>query len=200
MPSRHLTLQMASIQDGLCPLRHHIYSIWERLQASSLSIADIISLSERLVVILQHPSHCKSSCPKPIEYGPMLLDASAHLIDFIDVAWSSISSHQCYNSLDRSSNSSALDITYSEAPYAQLLRPAVDGLKNDATIGRFLLDDGERDILIQDMLRTSIMWIIEMLEGMQQRVMVISTLPRSEQHYNIGLVDLKCVHSTSYHC
>lgn len=173
-----------------CICRSEMSEILQKTQAASLDVAYIFDLTEHVVAAFQGSYRCKDCCYQSSHYTQMILESVARLLDFFDAIWSAI----------RDDEAAAVGhpivppfLSYESTPSIGRSIPKVTGHRTFATIDRFVLDDSERKILVQEVLRTSTASMNNIIKDIHQRMSqaVLSTERRTPTSTSFdGLIDL----------
>ena len=157
-----------------CLFRREIDAIRQQVEISSLNVTDVFSLSERLVAVLLDPSRCDDGCYQSLAYAQILIDSVARLMDFLDKAWSTTCRKNVYDQTDVMHSGRTVthrgNASISSSSSSHTAASAVVGWHTAASVGRFILDDSERDLLLQEMLRATTVSMNDVVADIHHRI------------------------------
>lgn len=173
-----------------CICRSEMSEILQKTQATSLDVAYIFDLAEHVVAAFQGSYRCRECCFQSSDYIQMHLESVARLLDFFDAIWSAIHDDEA-----AASGHSTVPpfLSYESTTSSGHSIPKVTGHRTFATIDRYVLDDSERKILVQEVLRTSTASMNNIMREIHQRMSqtVLSTERRTPTSTSFdGLIDL----------
>jgi hypothetical protein len=138
-----------------CICRSEMSEILQKTQAASLDVTYIFDLADHVVAAFQASYRCKNCCYQSSHYTQMLLESLARLLDFFDAIWSAIHDDEAAAAAAVGHSKVPQFPSYESTRSSGHSIPMVTGHQTFATIDRFVLDDSERKILVQEMLRAS---------------------------------------------
>ncbi|RDL40048.1 uncharacterized protein BP5553_00027 [Venustampulla echinocandica] len=168
-------------------------AILQKTQTTPVDVTYIFDLTEHVVAAFQGSCRCKDCCYQPPHYTQMLLESVAHLLDLFDVVWSKI--HNDKAAIAFSHPIVPQHPSYESTPSHDHKIPVVTGHQALATVDKFVLDDSEKTILIQEVLRTSTASVNNIMKDIHYRrsqaIMVSGSKrhPPAPTHFD-GLIDL----------
>ncbi|PYH90929.1 hypothetical protein BO71DRAFT_401785 [Aspergillus ellipticus CBS 707.79] len=157
-PDRHLNCKCCS----------QLNDIRGSLQSSSLDVSQILNLVETLAGSFRTACYCENGCTQSTYYTQLLIQPLMRLLDFLDVLRMATLSHHSGSASYTSSRTGKSPEDF-----------CVTGHQQIARLNRFPLDELEKKLLAQELLRGSLVAINSIAKEVHHRLMQARSLPPS---------------------
>lgn len=171
----HQQLQQVGQPNAVCSCLSELQIIREQTQAPCLDAWEIFDVSERLIAATSSSAaHCEQGCYLSTSNTRSLLESIGRVLDIFDALWSA--SEEAARPTTMASSSGARGIIpgsrgHQESMSSTTTTVTVMGMsKAVASVNRYVLDDAERQMLLQEMLRGSMASMNAIVEDVHRRV------------------------------
>lgn len=163
-----MTLYPNQNSNQTCLCRESVVRIPRSIRSPELDIALILDLVEEVTSSFARSSHGSCGCLQLSDYVQMLLDTTNSLFDILDATWKNAF-------LDRNTHLRApVMIKVALSPDGnnerQFASTTITGLQNIATVDRFILDELEKKLVLEEILRGSLMSINHIVRGLHHQI------------------------------
>ncbi len=135
-----------------CYCRSKLATIHNETHQRSIDVTSVFHLAETLISTYRNSCNCSENCSRSTSCAQVVLESIARLLDFFDTIWTdSRDGTTEKEKLGPSEEAQFLDSNATE--HSDSSSPTVTGAMAIATVDRYVWDDLERKLLLEEVLR-----------------------------------------------